>query len=154
TPVVTPAGAGVPALGEEVHLVPARAEGLADEDLAVLVALGGIDHVEAVVERAAEQPLHRPEARALVTDLRAPEAEDADLHVGSTQPPLLHRSVSLARDETGEWLSSLAPLRPSIGHLPRRSNLGGSWPEARAPGEPGPAGRLPLSTRRVLRFSV
>src|SRR4030095_5380708 len=44
--------AGMAALGEQVHVPATGAEGLADQALAVLVALRGVDDVEAAVDGA------------------------------------------------------------------------------------------------------
>src|SRR5207237_2665228 len=71
-------------------LAPARADGLADQDFAVVVALGRVDHVEAGVERAAEKLRDRARAGALVPDLGAAEAEHADVHVGLAELAMLH----------------------------------------------------------------
>src|SRR5262249_41538275 len=49
-PVRAPAGA-VPALGEEMELASPGGDRLADQELAVVVALGGVDDVQAGVER-------------------------------------------------------------------------------------------------------
>src|SRR5262249_24313695 len=84
--------AGVAALCEEVVVPAALADRAADQDLAVLVALRGVYHVEACVERAVQQPGHRPGAHALITDLRAPETEHAGHHIGRTEPSPLHVS--------------------------------------------------------------
>src|SRR5262249_38506366 len=69
--------AGVPALREQRDLAAAGAERLADEALAVVVALGRVDHAQPGVERLAEQPCDRSGAHPLVADLGAAEAEDA-----------------------------------------------------------------------------
>src|SRR4029453_8037170 len=69
SPVAAAPAAPVPALGEEEELVPASADGLADQLFAVLVALRRVDDVQAGVERAAEEALDRAEARALVAHL-------------------------------------------------------------------------------------
>src|SRR5207244_2619743 len=94
-PVLARPAAGVAALGEQVALAPPPADGPADEGLAVLVALGRVNHVEAGVQRAAEEPYDRAAAHALVTDLRAPEAEDARHHVGLAEPAPIHTSRRL-----------------------------------------------------------
>src|SRR5439155_9783710 len=65
-PVGAARAAAVTALGEQVVLAPAIADGAADQDLAVLVALRRVDHVEAGVEGAAQQAPHRALAHALV----------------------------------------------------------------------------------------
>jgi AhpD family alkylhydroperoxidase len=97
-PPVSPAvAARVAALGQQVDLVPAGPEGHADQGLAVLVALGGVDHVEAGVERGAEQPGDGARARPFVADLGAAEAEDADHHVGLAEAAALHRDRSEGR---------------------------------------------------------
>ena len=73
---------GMPALGEQMKFVAPPRHGLADQLLAVHVALGRVDHVQAGVERVAEQPGDDLGRRLLEADLRAAEAEHADLHVG------------------------------------------------------------------------
>ena len=50
-PVVAAGALGVAALGEEVEVPPPPGDGLADQLLGVAVALGGVDDVEAGVER-------------------------------------------------------------------------------------------------------
>src|SRR2546425_9953760 len=89
-PVGAAPAAAVAALGEHVIVATARADGAADEDLAVLVALRGVHHVEAGVERAAQQAPDRALAHPLVADLRAAEAEHADHQVGGAELPSLH----------------------------------------------------------------
>src|SRR5438309_1501153 len=92
-PPVSPApAAAMAALGEEVELAAPRGDGAADELLAVLVALGGVDDVEPGVEGAAQEAADSPAAHALVADLRAPEAQDAHHHVGAAEPASLHVS--------------------------------------------------------------
>ena len=93
-PVGAAPAAGVTALGEQMDVAAAPADGLADQLLAVLVALGRVDDVEAGVERAAEQALHRADAGPLVADLRAAEAEHAGHDVGPAEPATLHRSAT------------------------------------------------------------
>src|SRR5262245_44388998 len=68
----------------------AGAERLADEALAVVVALGRVDHVQPGIERLAEQPRDGPGARILVADLGAAETEHAAHDVGAAEPALLH----------------------------------------------------------------
>jgi hypothetical protein len=92
-PVPPAPAAAVAALGEEVELAAPRANGTADELFAVLVALGGVDHVEPGVERAVQEPGDSAPAHALVADLRASESENARHHVGATEPASLHVSV-------------------------------------------------------------
>src|SRR6267378_3037619 len=86
-----PAGA-VADLGEEMELAAPAAHRAADERLAVGVALGGVDHVQAGVERGVEQPGRGALAHALVADPAAAEAERGDLQVGASEPPPLHHS--------------------------------------------------------------
>src|SRR5207249_11223312 len=81
---------GVAALGEEVDLTSTGADGAPDEQLAVLVALGRVDHVEPGVERASEEPLDCAAAHALVADLGAAEAEHARDDVGPAEPASFH----------------------------------------------------------------
>src|SRR5262249_62077461 len=88
-PVRAPPAAGVPALGEQVELAPPRADRLADQAFALVVALGRVDHVEPRVEGAAEEPADGAAAHALVADLGAAEAKDARHHVGPAETALL-----------------------------------------------------------------
>jgi hypothetical protein len=94
SPVAAAPAAPVPALGEQVELAPARADGLADQLFAILVALRRIDDVQAGVERTAEEALDRAEACALVADLRAAEPEHAGVDVGLAEPATLHSAIS------------------------------------------------------------
>src|SRR6185503_19619046 len=89
-PVGARPAAGVPAFREQRNVSAASPDRFADEALAVVVALRGVDHVQAGVERAAEQPRHRPRADALIADLGAAEAEHARDDVRSSEPALLH----------------------------------------------------------------
>src|SRR6185436_20624639 len=92
-PLGAPPAIAVPALGEEVVVGPARADRAPDQLLAIVVAFRRVDHVEAGVERRAQQALDRPPAHALVADLRAPEAEHAHVHVRLAEPPALHANL-------------------------------------------------------------
>ena len=89
-PVGVSVAPSVPALGEEIELPAPAADRFADELLAVLVAFGGVDHVEAGVQRAAEQPCHRAAAHSLIADLGAAETQHAHLHVGIAEPSPFH----------------------------------------------------------------
>ena len=89
-PVGPAPAAAVATLGEQVEVAPAAADGAANEDLAVLVALRGVHHVEARVEGAAQQAAYRALAHALIADLRAAKAEHAGHHVGGAEPPSFH----------------------------------------------------------------
>src|SRR5204862_4297771 len=104
-PVVAAPAAGVADLGEEMELAAPAAHRAPDERLAVGVALGGVDHVQAGVERGVEQPGRGALAHALVADLAAAEAERRDLHVGASEPPPLHQSShhALARQLCWPW---------------------------------------------------
>src|SRR5438034_5282953 len=93
TPVGASPAAGVATFGEQIKLVPSSADGLADQDLAVLVALGGVDRVQTSVEGAAEQAGDGTRAHALVSDLGAAEAEHARDDVGAAETAALQRSV-------------------------------------------------------------
>src|SRR6185436_205711 len=88
-PVRARPAAGVAALGEQIELAAPRADRLADQDLAVVVALGRVDHVEPGVERTTEEPADGPAAHALIADLGATEAQHARHHVGLAEPALL-----------------------------------------------------------------
>src|SRR5262249_11547660 len=88
-PVGAPAGA-VAALSEEVDSTPTAAHRLPDQDLAVVVALGGVDDVQAGIERAAQEARHRGARRVLIADLGAAEAEHAHDHVGVAESSPLH----------------------------------------------------------------
>src|SRR5262249_14147426 len=88
-PVRARPAAGVAALAEQIELAAPRADRLADQDLAVVVALGRVDHVEPGVERTAEEPADGPAAHALVADLGATEAQHARHHVSPAEPALL-----------------------------------------------------------------
>src|SRR5205807_2043154 len=90
-PVGARPAAGVPALREQRDVPASGSERLADQALAVVVALRGVDHVQPGVERAPEQPRDRAGAHALIPDLRAAEAEHARHDVGAAEPTLLHR---------------------------------------------------------------
>src|SRR5206468_8845017 len=82
--------AGVPALREQRDLPPAGPERLADQALAVVVALRRVEHVQPGVEGAPEQPRDRARAHALVADLGAAEAEHARHDVGPAELSPLH----------------------------------------------------------------
>ena len=90
-PVVAAPAGGVADLREEVELAPPSAHRASDQRLAVRVALGGVDHVQAGVEGGVQQPRGHRLAHALVADLAAAEAERGDLHVGASEPPPLHQ---------------------------------------------------------------
>src|SRR5262249_3607612 len=89
-PVGAGPAAGVPALREESNLPAARTDGLADQGLAVVVALRGIDHVQADIERAAEESRDRLRAHPLITDLGSTEPEYARHDLGPSEPALFH----------------------------------------------------------------
>src|SRR5712691_1546981 len=78
-----------------------------NEDLAVLVALGRVDHVQTGIQRAPEESRDRAAAHPLVADLGAAEAENASDHIRLAEPALLHRCYYLRRRERG------AAWRPS-----------------------------------------
>src|SRR5262249_61436258 len=88
-PSLPPPAAGWPALGEQVDPPPPRADRLADQAFALVVALGRVDHVKPRVECAAEEPADGAAAHALVADLGAAEAKDARHHVGPAETALL-----------------------------------------------------------------
>src|SRR5438552_3642650 len=92
-PVGARPAAGVPTLREEPDVLPPGTDRLADQALAVVVALRGVDHVETGVERASEQPRDRPRAYALIADLGSAESEHARHDVRPAEPALLHRFV-------------------------------------------------------------
>src|SRR5262249_56340888 len=97
-----------------MELPTAPAHRLADQLLAVLVALGGVDDVEAGVQRAVEEPRHRAAAHSLIADLRAPEAEDARFHVRLAELPSLHVDALT----TARWPPP-PPSRPDTHPPPR-----------------------------------
>ena len=94
-PVRAPPAASMAALGEEVELPPPGAERPPNEDLAVLVALGRVDHVQTGIQRAPEESRDRAAAHPLVADLGAAEAEHARDHIRLAEPALLHRCYYL-----------------------------------------------------------
>jgi hypothetical protein len=68
--------------GKEVVVLAPRAHGCADQLFAGDVALGGVDDVEAGVQRAIQQFLYRGYGDALITNLRPAKAENAGKHIG------------------------------------------------------------------------
>ncbi len=89
-PIATPPAIAVPALGEEVIFRPPAPDRPPDQLLAGVVALRRVDHVEAGVERGAQEPRDSPLTHALVADLGSAEAEHAHVHVRLSQSPSLH----------------------------------------------------------------
>src|SRR5262249_17353875 len=88
-PVGAPAVA-VAALGEEVEITPTAAHRLPDQDLAVVVALGGVDDGQAGIERAGKEASHGSARCVLITNLGAAETENAHDHVGVAESSPLH----------------------------------------------------------------
>src|SRR2546422_6249308 len=81
--------------GVQTCALPIWAERPPNEDLAVLVALGRVDHVQTGIQRAPEESRDRAAAHPLVADLGAAEAEHARDHIRLAEPALLHRCYYL-----------------------------------------------------------
>src|SRR5207253_70666 len=160
-PVGARPAAGVPTLREEPDVLPPGTDRLADQALAVVVALRGVDHVQTGVERASEQPRDRPRAHALIADLGSAESEHARHDVRPAEPALLHRFVRApARSSTcrspnctaapTEWTSA-APSARERGSRARSSTT--SCATDRATGSPR-ASRLRSSTPSASRATT
>src|SRR5579872_4295272 len=81
----------VAAFGEEMKLVAPMRDGFANEPFAVSVTFGGVDDVDAGIERGAKNLCRRFGAGALVADFRAAESEHADIETGFSEDALFHR---------------------------------------------------------------
>jgi len=81
----------VAALGEQVEVFAPVPHGLADQLLAARVALRRVDDVQPGIQRTPQQPLDRRERGILVADLRAAEAQRADLQPRPPQLSSFHR---------------------------------------------------------------
>ena len=71
------------------------ADGGANQLFAGVVTGGGIDDIEAAIERAVEQLFDCARSDMLITDFRAAKAEHADCESGSAKPPRLHNHLPL-----------------------------------------------------------
>ena len=80
----------VTTLSKQEVLVAAPGHRVADQFLATWVAFRGIDHVQAGVERAVEQPLGYWKRNALIADLGASKAKNRDIHAGFSESAFFH----------------------------------------------------------------
>ena len=81
----------VAAFGEEMKLVAPLRDRFTNELFAVGVTFGGVDYVDAGIERGAKNFCRRFRAGALVADFRAAESEHTDLETGFSEDALFHR---------------------------------------------------------------
>jgi hypothetical protein len=114
-PVVAPGALEVAALGEQVDIAAPPGDGLADERLRVAVALGGVDDVEAGLERVVEQPPHRCHLDAIEADLGPAKPQHADVQLGPPEraPDHRHSSGPLTPRDAGR-----SPPRPAATPAP------------------------------------
>jgi hypothetical protein len=82
--------------GDLVVLARAIRDGVADQRLGVSVALGGVDDVEAGVERFLQQQSNAARIGGLEADLRAAESEHADPQSRPAELALLHQVRALS----------------------------------------------------------
>src|SRR5438874_13390931 len=82
------------AFGEKIKIFPTAAHRLSDQLLAVVITFGGVDHIEAGIERAVEQRSNSVFRRTLISDLRSSKSEDRDGHVGLSKAALFHQQSS------------------------------------------------------------
>src|SRR5580704_12656222 len=88
----------MPALREQIKLIAAACDGIADQFLAVHVAFGRVDQIQPGVERVAEQASYGFRRGSLETNLRAAEAQHADVHIRFAILPFFHFSFLLFSD--------------------------------------------------------
>ena len=115
-PVGARPAAGVPALGEEVDTSRRRAaDRLADQLLAVVVALRGVDHVEAGVERAAEQARDRPRGSRAGSRSRSRRSRARSPRCPFAEPRCSIASRACARGDAIECNATIGPQRSPAG---------------------------------------
>src|SRR5947209_8471172 len=78
------------ALGEQVVVLPALGDRPANHFLALEVAFGGVNDIEAGVQGAAQELGHIFLAGLLVANLRPAEAQHTDVHISLAQVTLFH----------------------------------------------------------------
>ena len=78
------------AFGEQVEVLAPAVHGRADQLLAVEIAFGSVDHIEARVNRTVEQLSTVSASPLLVTDLRPTEPQDGYVHVRLAKAAFFH----------------------------------------------------------------
>ena len=79
------------------------ADGCADQLLAGVVTGGGVDDVEAGVERTVEQLFDRGRGNVAIADFRSAKADHVDRKSGSAKPPRLHLKPGLGQGGGGDF---------------------------------------------------
>src|SRR5437016_2687353 len=85
------------AFGEKIEFFPPIAYRLSDQLFAVIITFGGVDHVEAGVERAIEKLCDRFRRSLLVTDLGSSKSKSRNVHVGLSKATFFHQFMLCCR---------------------------------------------------------